>query len=494
MVPHSLRHSLRPPKALLRVFSAMLFMQSLWCLADEHSKQTTDPDNQWLSSTVQVLAYKGNSLLNQGSGVIVAEGGVVVTAAHLLEKADSITVKGSAGLEHAALIVKKNQSSDLAVLRVGAMTHPSIVFTLGALSENDRLTIAGYWHLSAEKPRKSFFGLSSKPGFVAEIVPDVQVTRALPGEQEADAEVIKLVTSVGRGAYGAPLVNRCGQLVGLIRPKLGKTLKELWQSHTPLGAVAMKVSVIEEELEALSISPVKADEPCLSVADQQQAAQTEKQEEINKAKEQIKRAEEAAKEATENAEKEKQAREDAEEGQKEISTIVTEINRKAESIDFENIEIKQENQTLVWAVVAAVVGGLLLAIILVRKRRKDLSKANQALKSASASFGDCRFEGRDSSGSPIAFFVLGKDLMQRESGLILGRNPDVAQVVIADDTVSRQHAQLFVKDEHLYIKDLGSTGGTRVNGVAISDEGAALISGDQVEFGRASVEFSIREL
>ncbi len=138
--------------------------------------------------------------------------------------------------------------------------------------------------------------------------------------------------------------------------------------------------------------------------------------------------------------------------------------------------------------------GFLLIVFLLAKRKKDLLIASKALEVASASFGDCRFEGRDSLGSPIAFIVLGKDLIQRENGLLLGRNPDISQVVIADDTVSRQHARLYVLEQNLYIKDLGSTSGTKVNGNVVSDDGKLIISGDSLEFGQVRCQLSINRV
>ena len=486
-----------PKKVLLQGFFVICFLSVSLCFAEAGKGLDDSSPNQlhnkpWHSSAVQVLAYKGDSLLNQGSGVVVAVDGVVVTSSHLLESADRYIIKDETGQESPAVIVNKNDASDIAVLRAGGMVATPVQFSFNPVSEKDTLEIAGYWHLSPEEPRSSFFGLSNKPRFVAAVVPNIQTTKALLGDGTGE-EYLKLVTSVGRGAYGAPLANRCGQLVGLVRPKPGKTLKELWQPHTPLGAVATKVSNVEQLLVSLSISVEKASEACLSVIDQQKAAQTAKQQEIDQAKKKTRQAEEEAKKAKEAAEKEKQAREDAEKGREEISTIVSDVNSKAELIDSENSEIKEKNQTLLWSVVAAIIIGLLLVIILVSKRRKDLLAANMALQAASASFGDCRFEGRDSSGAPMAFFVFGKDLMQRANGLILGRNPDVAQVVIADDTVSRQHAQLFVKDRYLHIRDLGSTGGTRINGVAVSDEGAAAIAGDVVEFGQVRCTLTISD-
>ena len=61
----------------------LLSLPFSWCLADQ-----TENQSSWRTAVVQVLAYKGDELYNQGSGVVVADGGVIITSAHLLEHAD----------------------------------------------------------------------------------------------------------------------------------------------------------------------------------------------------------------------------------------------------------------------------------------------------------------------------------------------------------------------------------------------------------------------
>lgn len=473
----------------------LLSLPFSWCLADQAEHQSS-----WRTAVVQVLAYKGDELYNQGSGVVVADDGVIITSAHLLEYADKYVVLDSQGQELQAVMVKADAASDMAVLRAASLTSSPLIFSQDAASDKGTLEVAGYWHKTEETPRSTFFGFSNKPKFVAVIVPELKWTKALFDTSQEETGYVKLVTAMGRGGYGAPLVNRCGQLSGVIRSKPGATLKELWRAHTPVGATAVPLSRLESFLASLSISPLKADSPCLSVVEQQKLAEAAKQQEVEAAKKQAKEAEDAAKKAKADADKakedtqqERQAREDAEKEREEITTIVADINSNAELIDSENAHIKKQNQTLFWGAVAAIVIGVLIAVLLLIKRRKDLSVASKALLAASASFGDCRFEGRDSSNAPIAFLVLGNDLMQRQNGLVVGRNPELAQVVIADDTVSRQHAQLYVKENYLHIKDMGSTGGTRVNGVAVSEEGAALITGDKVDFGQVQCTLTVLE-
>ncbi len=58
-------------------------------------------------------------------------------------------------------------------------------------------------------------------------------------------------------------------------------------------------------------------------------------------------------------------------------------------------------------------------------------------------------------------------------------------IVLADPSVSRQHAQLDIRDGALVVRDAGSTNGTYVNGKPVQE--ASLRSGDVVSFGKKSL-------
>jgi FHA domain-containing protein len=64
--------------------------------------------------------------------------------------------------------------------------------------------------------------------------------------------------------------------------------------------------------------------------------------------------------------------------------------------------------------------------------------------------------------------------------LLIGRHP-ACDVVVADPSVSRRHAQLTFRDGVWVLQDLASTNGTAVNGERVGR--AALHSGDVVELG-----------
>lgn len=73
---------------------------------------------------------------------------------------------------------------------------------------------------------------------------------------------------------------------------------------------------------------------------------------------------------------------------------------------------------------------------------------------------------------------------------ILGRDEATADLVLNDTNVSRKHAQLTKTASGWHIADLGSTNGTRVNGLRTTE--ADLTSGDTISMGLITLSF--REL
>lgn len=69
---------------------------------------------------------------------------------------------------------------------------------------------------------------------------------------------------------------------------------------------------------------------------------------------------------------------------------------------------------------------------------------------------------------------------------IVGRGDD-ANLVLANISVSRHHAQITVSEEKASIKDLESANGTRVNGETVKE--AELSNGDEIMLGKYSLVF-----
>lgn len=69
--------------------------------------------------------------------------------------------------------------------------------------------------------------------------------------------------------------------------------------------------------------------------------------------------------------------------------------------------------------------------------------------------------------------------------IIVGRSPG-ADIVIAAGYVSGRHARFSLMGQNLFVEDLGSTNGTTVNGMRIT-EPVALRSGDVVNVGDVAI-------
>jgi predicted component of type VI protein secretion system len=73
-----------------------------------------------------------------------------------------------------------------------------------------------------------------------------------------------------------------------------------------------------------------------------------------------------------------------------------------------------------------------------------------------------------------------------EETYTIGRAPENS-IRLEDNSVSGRHAQLAVIAENCYLKDLGSTNGTLVNGQAVTE--VQLRAGDRIQFGKIEARF-----
>ena len=84
----------------------------------------------------------------------------------------------------------------------------------------------------------------------------------------------------------------------------------------------------------------------------------------------------------------------------------------------------------------------------------------------------------------------GQDCPIPSSGLTIGRQAD-NQVILPDPLVSRRHADLYFRDGRLYVTDLQSANGTRVNGERLTAE-RVLMDGDTIEVGETKLLIKVR--
>ena len=93
--------------------------------------------------------------------------------------------------------------------------------------------------------------------------------------------------------------------------------------------------------------------------------------------------------------------------------------------------------------------------------------------------------GRDETGNVIEARFATTDFSREGGVLVLGRSRKQSHLVLAHDSISRQHISLTLQGESLVVRDLNSANGTSVNGKSLSDNpsGVSLWPGDRITIG-----------
>ncbi|MGQ0434027.1 MAG: FhaA domain-containing protein [Microthrixaceae bacterium] len=95
-------------------------------------------------------------------------------------------------------------------------------------------------------------------------------------------------------------------------------------------------------------------------------------------------------------------------------------------------------------------------------------------------------EGPGGSGAGSIVLPNGDRFSLTESIITIGRHPD-SNLVLGDPNVSRNHAEIRPQGERYVVVDLGSTNGSRINGVRIDTQ--VLQDGDELTFGNTRMRF-----
>lgn len=134
-----------------------------------------------------------------GSGFIVSADGKILTNAHVVDGADTVTVRLADRAEYQAKVVGKDTATDVALLKIDAKNLPAV-----RLGDSDKLEV-GEWVLAIGSP----FGLdySATQGIVSAL------GRSLPNETYVP--FIQTDVAVNPGNSGGPLFNTRGEVVGI---------------------------------------------------------------------------------------------------------------------------------------------------------------------------------------------------------------------------------------------------------------------------------------
>jgi 2-alkenal reductase len=148
------------------------------------------------------FGYSGDSTVS-GSGVIITQGGYILTNNHVVEDTDELTVILSDGSELGAQVVNTDSFADLAVLKVEG-TMPGVA----VLGNSDNL-----------KPGETVIAIGSPLGDFRNTVTVGVVSatgRSLDTGNGYEMEnLIQTDAAINSGNSGGPLVNLAGEVVGI---------------------------------------------------------------------------------------------------------------------------------------------------------------------------------------------------------------------------------------------------------------------------------------
>jgi S1-C subfamily serine protease len=166
----------------------------------------------------QVVGTSGKSEGGRGSGVILDDNGDILTSLHVVADAIDVQVFFFDGSDSAADIVSKDPSQDIAVLRAKILPDNMVPATLGnarSLQPGDEAIVIG-----------SPFGIT---GSVTDgIVSGLNRSFKPPKAQDPLTGLIQFDTAVNPGNSGGPLLNRDGEVVGIVTGLVNPTDQDVF--------------------------------------------------------------------------------------------------------------------------------------------------------------------------------------------------------------------------------------------------------------------------
>ena len=479
-------------------------------------------------STVVLVVERRNTVVAEGVATVVAPD-TLLTGRSLLALGDRWSVTNTqSGARLLGETLAESADLDLAVLRVSGLGLAPLGVAGGA-PEPGR--IVDSVHNDGGRSRGLVTALDES---------GVEHTAAYPA-----------------GQFAAPLVNNCGQLIALNRTPLEGRGRRMRIADLTLPRRATGIESIRAFFQERGLPLIPADTPCESLAQQIEALEAQTQisaneqarlgtlrtelqrraEELERTQQEISAALEArsAELAAERAERERLAeaaaateqerererREQAEQreaaereraaAQREIEARETEIERQRAATQRE-IEAREaalgqaredRSQLMLKALLTGVVALLVIlaALVLLRRRKdelasqsRELSAAESRLAAETKTFPDLLLAGRFPDGTPARLRINGNALARAQHGLVLGRHPESVDLVLDNSEVSRQHLRITLVENRLYITDLNSLNGTRVNDTDLEPGTAFEVSHDDIlGIGDTEVQMKIMD-
>jgi len=153
-----------------------------------------------------------------GTGVVIVDSGIILTALHVVMEAETVLVIFADGLESPAAVIARQPENDLAVLQAMVIPDDLIPATMagsGMLQVGDEVAAVGH-------P----FGISNS--LSAGVVSGLGRTYVSPDTGLPLSNLIQFDAAVNPGNSGGPLINRDGEVVGIVTALVNPTEREFF--------------------------------------------------------------------------------------------------------------------------------------------------------------------------------------------------------------------------------------------------------------------------
>jgi S1-C subfamily serine protease len=168
--------------------------------------------------TTQGKDSRGKESDSLGSGVLINDNGDILTSLHVVAGAGKVDVIFADGTQSTAQVAIQQPENDIAVLhpdQLPSLVVPAVLGNPGAMQVGDEVYAVG-----------NPFGLYSS--LSAGVISGFERTFQPPGSDQKLQGMIQIDTAVNPGNSGGPLLNRYGQVIGIVTGIINPTGQDVF--------------------------------------------------------------------------------------------------------------------------------------------------------------------------------------------------------------------------------------------------------------------------
>ena len=157
--------------------------------------------------------------ISHGSGFVIAENGLIMTNAHVVSTAKSVSIILNNGVELEGEVLRKHELRDVALIRV-----PIRVPSMLAIREE------------AVKPLEKVYVVGTPASVDLKSTITTGIVSALRRDEQTDLDFIQADAAISGGNSGGPLLDEGGNVIGISVMKIVKQNSESLNMFIPIGS------------------------------------------------------------------------------------------------------------------------------------------------------------------------------------------------------------------------------------------------------------------